>query len=87
MFSMPAFVYILRSRSTGRHYTGSATELKRRLQDHRRGNTPSTRKQGPWDLVYFEECPDLAAARRRERMIKSWKGNDKFKGLLRREKS
>ncbi len=60
---MPAFAYILRNRTSGRHYIGSTTDLDRRLSDHQRGNTPSTRNRGRWELVYSEECADLKAAR------------------------
>ncbi len=79
---MPAFVYILRNLASGRHYIGSTTDLKRRWADHQRGNTPSTRKHGPWHLVYFEECNDLSAARKREREIKGYKGGMQFKALM-----
>ncbi len=81
---MPAFVYILRNLSSGRHYIGSTTDLRRRLADHQRGNTPSTRKRGPWRLAYSEELLDLKAARKREREIKSYKGGVQFKALLRK---
>ncbi len=81
---MPAFVYVLRNLSSGRHYIGSTTDLRRRLADHQRGNTPSTRKRGPWRLAYSEELPDLKAARKREREIKSYKGGVQFKALLRK---
>jgi len=79
---MPAFVYILRNRASGRHYIGSTTDLQRRLADHQRGNTASTRNRGSWELVYFEQWSDLKAARKREREIKSYKGGVQFKALL-----
>ena len=79
---MPATVYILRDRRTGRHYVGSTTELERRLRDHERGSTPSTRQRGPWLLVYTEHCPDLASARKREKEIKAYKGGNQFRALL-----
>ena len=78
---MPASVYILRNRKSGRHYIGSATDLQRRLADHQRGNTRSTRG-GVWKLVYSEALPSLSSARRREREIKSYKGGVKFQALL-----
>jgi len=84
---MPATVYILRNHKTGRHYIGSTTNLERRLRDHDRGNTPSTRGRGPWLLVYAEQCPGLASARRREREIKAYKGGIQFKALLERSRS
>jgi len=84
---MAAFVYVLRSQTTGRHYIGSTTDLHRRLADHERGNTPTTRKQGRWRLVYCEECADLRAARRREREIKRFKGGVQFTALLEQGRS
>jgi len=79
---MRAFVYILRSQTSGRYYIGSSSNLQRRLADHQRGNTPSTRRGGPWQLVYCEQCRDLRAARKREREIKRYKGGVQFKALL-----
>ncbi len=81
---MPAFVYVLRNLSSGRHYIGSTADLKHRLADHQRGNTLSTRKRGLWRLAYSEELPDLKAARKCEREIKSYKGGVQFKTLLRK---
>ena len=36
-------VYILQSQQTQRYYIGSTTNLARRLKDHERGNTKTTR--------------------------------------------
>jgi len=84
---MRAFVYILRNQTSGRHYIGSTNDLQRRLADHKRGNTPSTRHTHLWELVYSEERPDLKAARKREREIKRYKGGVQFKALLERNSS
>src|SRR5260370_16583482 len=48
------FLYILQSESSGRFYVGSTDDLDRRLSEHLRGHTPSTRGRGPWKLVYTE---------------------------------
>ena len=77
-----AFLYILQSDSTGQYYIGSTTDLKRRLHEHLRGQTPSTRGRGPWRLVYQEEFPTLSAARKRERQIKSWKSHRSVSDLI-----
>jgi putative endonuclease len=66
-------LYILESVPTGRLYVGSTSDLSRRLTEHQRGQTPSTRNRGPWKLVYQEEYRTLSEARRRERQLKSWK--------------
>ena len=68
-----AYVYILQSKSTGRFYVGSTSDLERRLAEHHRAHSLATRGRGPWVLVYQEEFPTLREARQRERQIKSWK--------------
>src|SRR5688500_18344416 len=75
----PYYLYILRSRTTGRLYTGTTDNLIRRLRDHTAGNTPSTRGRGPWELVYLEEHLDRRSALQRERYLKSLPGGpEKF---------
>ena len=68
-----AWVYILQSQSTGRYYVGSTNDLDRRLSEHRREHTPSTRHRGPWTLVLQESFPTLVEARRKELEMKRWK--------------
>jgi len=77
-----SYVYILESVSTGQFYIGSTTDLTRRLAEHQRGHTPSTRNRGPWKLVYQEEHPTLGEARRRERQLKGWKSRRSLKELI-----
>jgi putative endonuclease len=74
-------VYILRSRTTGRYYTGSTSDLRRRLDRHNAGQSASTKNRGPWDLVHHEEYQSLAEAVRRERYFKTGKGRDELKKL------
>ena len=74
------YLYILRSSTSGRLYTGSTDDPRRRLHDHAAGNTPSTRGRGPWELAYLEEHPNRTAALRRERYLKSLVGGpEKFR--------
>ena len=77
-----AFVYILWSESFNRFYIGSTDDLNRRLSEHQRGHTPSTRGRGPWRLVYTEKFPTLLEARRRELEIKRWKSAKMIRGLI-----
>ena len=71
-FTSMAYIYILQSETTGRFYVGSTNDLDRRLSEHARNHTPSTRQRGPWKLVYREEFATLAQARQRESEIKRW---------------
>jgi putative endonuclease len=78
-----ALLYILQSERTGRFYIGSTENLARRLEEHRRGQTASTRGCGPWKLVYQEEFESLLAAHRRELEIKRWKSSKMIEALIR----
>ncbi len=74
--------YILQNNLTGRFYIGSTNNLQRRLEEHNRGQTKSTRRKGKWYVVYKEEFKTNIEAKRRERMIKSYKGRNAFKQLV-----
>ncbi len=77
-----AFLYILESLTTGRFYIGSTSDFDRRMQEHERGHTPSTRGRGPWKLVYRESFRSLLEARRREAEIKRWKSAKLIQQLI-----
>jgi len=65
-------MYMLQSRS-GRFYYGSTTDLSRRLEEHARGHTHTTRRDAPWVLVASREVVSLSEARALERQFKKWK--------------
>ena len=70
---MTAWVYILRG-SNGRHYIGSTTDLERRLSEHRRGHTHTTKRFGDSiELLASKECTSLDEARQIERKLKAKK--------------
>jgi putative endonuclease len=75
-------LYILRSETSRRFYIGSTDDLDRRLSEHLRGHTPSTRNRGPWTLVHTEYFESLIEARRREGEIKRWKSAKMIKALI-----
>ena len=77
-----AHLYILQSLATGRFYVGSTSDLRRRLSEHLRQHSPSTRGRGPWKLIYQEPYASLAEARRRERELKSWKSHRSIQELI-----
>ena len=77
-----AFVYVLRSSSTGKFYTGATTDLDRRLLEHNANLSRSTKNRGPWVLVHKEVFGNLAEAYRRERFLKSGRGRDELRRIL-----
>jgi len=79
---MAAFLYVLQSESSGKFYIGSTDDLQRRLSEHRRGHTPSTRGRGPWKLAHQEDFATLIEARHRELEIKRWKSSKMIQALI-----
>jgi putative endonuclease len=71
-------VYVLRSKTTGRFYTGSTSDLGRRLDEHNAEVSASTKHRGPWELIYREDYGTRLEAVRRERELKSGKGRDEL---------
>ena len=63
----------------GSLYTGSTTDLNRRLAAHSSGRGAKyTRSRLPVELVYWEEVPDWSAALRREAAIKHLTRSEKL---------
>jgi putative endonuclease len=80
--------YVLQSTRTGRLYTGSTSDFERRFAEHNANESFSTKNQGPWELVHREEFESNAEAVRRERELKTGKGRDFIRQILRkRERS
>jgi putative endonuclease len=68
------FVYLLANRPRGTLYIGSASDLVRRVWEHKIKALPGfTAKRNVDRLVWFERYDTLEAAMRRERRIKGWK--------------
>ena len=75
---MPWFIYILRC-GNGVLYTGSTTDLQRRLTEHQaKKGGRFTASHQPVELIYAEEHPDRSRAVRREREIQGWTRRQKL---------
>lgn len=77
------FIYILRSQKSGRHYIGFTHNIQERLQFHNSGRVKATKSKGPWKVIYQESFSTAKEARRREYEIKSYKGGNSLKRLIR----
>jgi putative endonuclease len=71
---MPYFVYILKSKSTGRFYCGQTDNVERRVHQHNdpdhHGTKTTKRFQGPWELVWTQELVTRAEAMQLKRQVK-----------------
>jgi putative endonuclease len=74
--------YVLRSQTTRRLYTGSTSDLGRRLGQHNSDLSVSTKHRGPWELVHQESFATLGEAVRRERYLKTGKGREELQRIL-----
>jgi len=72
--SMFFYIYVLQSVKDGRLYIGYTSNLKRRLEEHRRGYNFSTKFRLPFRLIYFEGCLFEGDAKRREHYLKTTRG-------------
>lgn len=56
-------------------------DIERRMEEHKRGKTKSTKNRGDFVLIFQEECPDRISARKRELYWKSGCGKEQLKAL------
>lgn len=69
---MEAFMYILFC-GNGQYYTGSTTNLEKRLEQHHLGEGANfTRKHLPVKLVCFETFDRIDEAFEREKQVQNW---------------
>ena len=67
------WVYIMASQPNGVLYVDVTTDLTRRVYGHRGGMIPGfTKRYGVKRLVWFEQHEEIAAAIKREKVIKNW---------------
>ena len=83
-FSMFYCVYVLESLKDNNLYMGYTNNLKRRLDEHKKGLSFSTKFGIPFKLIYFEGSLNINDAKRREKYLKTTQGR-RFLGLRLKE--
>jgi len=76
------YIYIIRSEKDKSYYTGLTKNLGRRLKEHNRSDTKTTRSKKPWRLIYSKKLTDRKEARKREKFLKSGVGRELRNKLL-----
>jgi len=56
------YVYVLRSLSDNGFYIGYSANLRKRFEQHLKGNSFATSYRPPWKLIYYEAYLEQADA-------------------------
>lgn len=75
------YVYILKG-ANSRFYIGSTINLKRRLAQHEKGHTATTKQLPQFQLAFHQSYPSLLAARRIEKKLKRMKRKDYLEKII-----
>lgn len=81
---MQWFIYVLYNYSARKIYIGQTNNIERRLVEHNNklGNHYTSKFSGLWKLVYREVFSTRKEAIIRERQLKSYKGRQFIKKLI-----
>ena len=78
------YVYVIQSKNDKQFYTGFTRDLQNRFREHNSGGVPSTKKRGPFELIYYEASLNKQDALAREKYLKSGMGKRYLKNRLKR---
>ena len=76
------YVYVLFSLKDHNLYIGYTTDLKRRLQEHAKGEVTTTSHRRPLKLIKYEYFTNIKDAKTREVFLKSGFGRNELKKCL-----
>jgi len=76
------YIYVLQSEVDYKFYTEYTSNLKLRLEQHNKGQVPSTKPRQPLHLIYFEGCLHQQDAAKREKYLKTHYGKMYIKKRL-----
>jgi putative endonuclease len=78
------YVYVLKSKTDGKWYTGCTGDLRKRFTHHQESKVSSTKGRGPFDIIYYEAAYDKDDAFDRERYLKTGMGKRYLRNRLKR---
>jgi len=64
------YVYLIRSKKTGKFYLGYTVDLRNRLNKHNTGKAVATKMGAPYELLYYEAYRAKKDAIAREQALK-----------------
>ncbi|MCK9425518.1 MAG: GIY-YIG nuclease family protein [Ignavibacteriaceae bacterium] len=79
---MSYFVYILKSQSAEKYYTGISANPELRLSYHNTTEKGFTSRYRPWEIVFTKEYPSKEIAHQAELKIKNWKNRSMIERVI-----
>jgi putative endonuclease len=76
------YVYVLQSKRDSKLYTGCTNDLRKRVELHNTGKLPATRSRHPLAVIYSEAYLNKFDAFEREKWLKSGRGRNHLKRVL-----
>lgn len=76
------YFYVLRFKNNGKLYKGFTGDLRRRINEHRRGQSDFTHRNGGFDLIFYEAYISKSDAVAAERYFKTGHGREVLKDKL-----
>jgi putative endonuclease len=76
------YFYVLKFKKNGKLYYGFTENLKRRIMDHKSGNSDFSSRNGPFDLIFYEAYINKDDARAAEKYFKTGHGREVLKEKL-----
>jgi putative endonuclease len=78
---MSYWVYVIKSEIDGRLYKGLTSDISKRILEHNKGKSFSTKPYRPWKLIYSKAFEDRSSARDYEKYLKTGSGRDYLKSI------
>ena len=76
------YVYLLESQKDQGWYIGYTGDLRKRISEHNRKMSKSTKSRAPFKLLYYEACLNEWDAKTREKYLKTGMGRRFLKNRL-----
>ena len=81
------YTYILLSCDGKKTYTGSTSNILRRLEEHNLGKNKFTKSYRPFEIIHIEEFDTINKAIAMEKFYKSTSGRRKIKKFVENKRS
>jgi len=75
-------MYVLENMEYNKLFVGLTGNIEKRLEEHNRGYTVSTKPYKPWKIIHFEAYVNKDDATRREKYLKTGQGSWLLKRML-----